>query len=162
MFFRLASWELALLIVAIVMGFAVLGLVIGRQLRKHSETLREPVGAVQGALLALVGLILAFGLTMAVGRHDSRRAAVVDETNAIGTTYLRAQTLAEPMRTRSLDLLERYTDTSIRLSNEVPTTQAFRRRSPKAERSSACSGARPVTRWLLRRRRARPASTSRR
>ena len=136
MFFRLASWELALLIVAIVMGFAVLGLVIGLQLRKHSETLREPVGAVQGALLALVGLILAFGLTMAVGRHDSRRAAVVDETNAIGTTYLRAQTLAEPMRTRSLDLLERYTDTSIRLSNEVPTTQRVpeddrrRRRDP--------------------------------
>ncbi len=111
MFFRLASWELALLIVAIVMGFAVLGLVIGLQLRKHSETLREPVGAVQGALLALVGLILAFGLTMAVGRYDSRRAAVVDETNAIGTTYLRAQTLAEPMRGRSLDLLQRYTDT---------------------------------------------------
>ncbi|MET0938245.1 MAG: hypothetical protein ABWY51_03360 [Gaiellaceae bacterium] len=127
MFFRLASWELGLLIVAIVMGFAVLGLVIGLQLRKHSETLREPVGAVQGALLALVGLILAFGLTMAVGRHDSRRAAVVDETNAIGTTYLRAQTLAEPMRTRSLDLIERYTDTSIRLSDEVPTTGAFRR-----------------------------------
>ena len=127
MFFRLASWELGLLIVAIVMGFAVLGLVIGLQLRKHSETLREPVGAVQGALLALVGLILAFGLTMAVGRHDSRRSAVVDESNAIGTTYLRAQTLAEPMRTRSLDLLERYTDTSIRLSSEVPTTQSFRR-----------------------------------
>jgi hypothetical protein len=126
-FFRLASWELALTIAAVVLGVAVLGLLLGRQLRKHSETLREPVGAVQGALLALVGLILAFGLTMAVGRHDSRRAAVVDEANAIGTTYLRAQTLAEPMRARSLDLLERYTDTSMRLSNEVPTTQAFRR-----------------------------------
>ena len=45
--------------------------------------------------------------------------AVVDETNAIGTTYLRAQTLAEPMRTESIDLIRRYTDTSIRLSNSV-------------------------------------------
>jgi hypothetical protein len=126
MFFRLASWELALIIAACVMGFALLGLALGRELRKHSETLREPVGAVQGALLALVGLILAFGLTMAVGRHDSRRAAVVDEANAIGTTYLRAQTIAEPMRERSLDLLERYTDTSLSLSHEVPTTRAFR------------------------------------
>lgn len=61
MFFRLATWELAIIIAAVVMGFAVLGLLIGRALRKHSETLREPVGAVQGALLALVGLILAFG-----------------------------------------------------------------------------------------------------
>ena len=126
MFFRLASWELALIVAAIVLGFAALGLLIGRQLRKHSETLREPVGAVQGALLALVGLILAFGLTMAVGRYDSRRSAVVDEANAIGTTYLRAQTLGEPVRSRSLDLLEQYTDTSLRLSHEVPTTPAFR------------------------------------
>jgi hypothetical protein len=64
---------------------------------------------------------------MAVNRHDSRRMALVDEANAIGTTYLRAQTLAEPMRSRSLGLLKRYTDTSLRLSEEVPTTQAFRR-----------------------------------
>ncbi len=39
----------------------------------------------------------AFGLTMAVGRYDQRRAAVVDDANAIGTTYLRAQTLREPL-----------------------------------------------------------------
>ena len=32
-----------------------------------------------------------------------------------------------PCARRSLDLLQRYTDTSIRLSDEVPTTQAFRR-----------------------------------
>jgi hypothetical protein len=126
-FFRLASWELALIITAVVMTFAALGLLIGRALRRHHETLREPVGVVQAALLALVGLILAFGLTMAVGRHDSRRAALVDEANAIGTTYLRAQTLEEPMRGRSLGLLQRYTDLILRLSREVPTTQAFER-----------------------------------
>ena len=136
MFFRLASWELGLLIVAIVMGFAVLGLVIGLQLRKHSETLREPVGAVQGALLALVGLILAFGLTMAVGRHDSRRAAVVDEANAIGTTYLRAQTLAEPMRkpvARSPPALHRHEHQAVERGTDhagVPEDDRRRRRDP--------------------------------
>ena len=57
---------------------------------------------------------------MAVGRYDSRRAAVVADANAIGTAYLRAQTLQEPIRARSLALLPRYTDTSIRLSNAVP------------------------------------------
>ena len=78
------------------------GYLAGRVLRRQAETLREPVGIVQGAFFALVGLILAFGLTLAIGRYDSRRAAVVDDANAIGTTYLRAQTLAEPMRSRSL------------------------------------------------------------
>ena len=80
----------------------------------------------QAALLGFVGLILAFGLALAVGRYESRRAAVVEEANAIGTTYLRAQLLAEPVRTRSLDLLERYTDTSIRLSHSIPGSAAAR------------------------------------
>jgi len=126
MFFRLSSLELGLLIFGVVLGMTVLGVVAGRRLRDKADMLREPVGVVQAALLGLVALILAFGLTMAVGRYDSRRAAVVADANAIGTTYLRAQTLREPIRTRSLDLLERYTDTSIALSNTVPETAQAR------------------------------------
>jgi Flp pilus assembly protein TadB len=82
--------------------------------------LREPFAALQAALLGVVGLILAFGLSLAVERYEGRRATVVDESNAIGTTYLRAQTLAEPMRTRSLNDLRRFADTSIRLADSIP------------------------------------------
>ena len=126
MFFRLSTWELWLIIAAVVLGFVALGYLAGRVLRQHLETLREPVGVVQGALLALVGLVLAFGLSLAIGRYDSRRAAAVDDANTIGTTYLRAQTLSEPTRTRSLNLLRRYTDASLQLSHAVPTTGKFR------------------------------------
>ena len=42
-------------------------------------------------------------------------------------TYLRAQTLAEPARSRSLALLVRYTDTSIRLSHAIPGSSDQRR-----------------------------------
>ena len=62
---------------------------------------------------------------MAVGRYQSRRDAVVLEANAIGTTYLRAQTLEEPMRTESLDLLKRYGDARIALSESVPDSARF-------------------------------------
>jgi len=103
-----------------VLGTTLLGVLIGRRLRGHAEALREPFGVLQAALLGLVGLILAFGLTMAVGRYDARRSAVVDSANAIGTTYLRAQTLREPLRSRSLDELTQYTNATIRLSNAVP------------------------------------------
>ena len=120
MFFRLSSWELALILFAVVVGGTALGVGIGRYLRRHSEVLREPFGVLQAALLGLVGLILAFGLSLAVGRYEDRRAAVVNEANTIGTTYLRAEPLAEPMRSRSLALLKRYTDTSVSLSKEVP------------------------------------------
>jgi hypothetical protein len=126
-FFRLSTWELWLIIAGVVLGFVTIGYVVGRALRTQAETLLEPVGIVQGAFFALVGLILAFGLTLAIGRYDSRRVAVVDDANTIGTTYLRAQTLAEPTRSRSLQLLKRYTDASLKLSHEVPTTGEFRR-----------------------------------
>ena len=124
-FFRLSTWELWLIVAAIVLGFVAAGYLTGRFLRLRDETLREPVGIVQGAFFALVGLILAFGLTLAIGRYDTRRAAVVDDANTIGTTYLRAQTLAEPIRARSLQLLRQYTDASIALSLAVPTTARF-------------------------------------
>jgi hypothetical protein len=122
MFFRLSSVELGLILLAIVIGTTAIGLLLGRHLRHRSEHLREPFGVLQAALLGLVGLILAFGLALAVGRYESRRAAVVDEANAIGTTYLRAQTLPEPVRTQSLERLVRYTDTSIELSGSVPNS----------------------------------------
>lgn len=120
MFFRLSSFELWLLIFGIVLGTTFLGVAIGHRLRAHVDALREPFGVLQAALLGLVALILAFGLTLAVQRYDSRRAAVVDTANAIGTTYLRAQTLREPVRSQSLEDLVRYTDATIRLSEAVP------------------------------------------
>jgi hypothetical protein len=134
MFFRLSSLELGLLVFAVVLGTTLLGVFLGRRLRAHADALREPFGVLQAALLGLVGLILAFGLTMAVGRYDSRRAAVVQEANAIGTTYLRAQTLREPMRSRSLEQIERYTDTTIRLSKSVPRSSEAREAIAEGER----------------------------
>jgi hypothetical protein len=107
-FFTLSSWELWLLVFAFVGGASVLGVLAGRYLRRQSDTYREPFSVLQGALLGVVGLILAFGLTLAVGRYENRRAAVVDDANTIGTAYLRAQTIAEPQRSRSLALLRNY------------------------------------------------------
>ena len=99
---------------------------MGRYLREHEAKLREPFGVLQGALLGLVALVLAFGLTLAVGRYQDRRAATVDEANAIGTTYLRAQLIAEPARTRSLALLRSYADLAIRIAKEVPGESGLR------------------------------------
>jgi Flp pilus assembly protein TadB len=89
---------------------------------------------VQAALLGLVGLLLAFGLSLAVSRYEDRRSNVVNEANAIGTTYLRAQTLAEPVRSRSLDLLVGYTRTAIRVSDEVPGSAEARDARAQEER----------------------------
>jgi hypothetical protein len=126
MFFRLTSLELGLILFAVVFGATGVAVALGRRHRDKSE-MREPFAVLQGALLGVVGLILAFGLSLAVGRYQDRRTAVVDEANAIGTTYLRAQTLNEPVRSRSLALLVRYADASIRLGNAIPGSAEARR-----------------------------------
>ncbi len=127
MFFTLSSWQLALLLAVIMFGATAVGLVAGRAVSRHADGLSEPIGVVQSALLTLVGLVLAFGLAMAVGRYDARRSAVVEDANAIGTAYLRAQTLREPVRSLSLPLYVRYTDASLGLSHSVPGSQAAKR-----------------------------------
>ena len=142
MFFSLSSWQLALVLAVIMFGATMVGLVIGRILSHHAETLREPFGAVQAALLTLVGLVLAFGLAMAVGRYDSRRAAVVDDANAIGTAYLRAQLLAEPVREPLAAALRRLHRREPRpLAGGARTARLRGGRSRPSRRSSAGSGA---------------------
>ncbi len=104
-FFRMSTLVLALALALLVGGAATVGTIVGRRLRARPEPNHVPVGVVQAALLGLIGLVLAFGLTMAVGRYDNRRAIVVQEANDITTTYLRAQLISEPSRAESLDLL---------------------------------------------------------
>jgi hypothetical protein len=126
LFFSLSSWELWLLVFAVIGTVSALGVLAGRYLRRHLDTYREPIGALQAALLGVVGLILAFGLTLAVGRYENRRADVVTDANTIGTAYLRAQTIAEPERGRSLALLRSYNDLAIRVTDEIPGSSAQR------------------------------------
>jgi hypothetical protein len=127
MFYGLPSWALALVLIAVVGAATAGGYATGLYLREHQAKLREPFGVLQGALLGVVGLLLAFGLTLAVGRFQDRRAATVTEANAIGTAYLRAQLIAEPQRSRSLALLRAYTDQAIAVAGEVPNSAGMRR-----------------------------------
>lgn len=134
MLFRLSTFALTVFLIAVVGGGALIGVLIGRRLRgEHTDHLKEASGALQTALLGFVGLVLAFGLSLAVGRYENRRSTVTNEANAIGTAYLRAQTIAEPMRTESLDLLRRYTDQRIALAAAVPDSDAFDRAKARSD-----------------------------
>lgn len=86
---------------------------IGWRLGNYRRTLprheREaPIGAVIGAMLGLLAFLLAFTFGMAATRYDDRKSLVLQEANAIGTTYLRAEMLAEPERSQIQELLRTY------------------------------------------------------
>jgi hypothetical protein len=73
-----------------------------------------------GSMLGLLALLLAFSFSMALDRYEERRHLVVQEANAIGTAYLRAQMLDEPHRSRLSKLLVEYTDNRIELASASP------------------------------------------
>jgi hypothetical protein len=134
LFFSLNTGILAAMLGALMVGATLGGLFLGRRIGRSSDSLREPLGVVQGALIGFMGLVLAFGLSLALGRYETRRAATVDEANAIGTTYLRAQTLPEPARTMTLELMPGYTRTSIAIAQSVPGGAAQQRLLARSER----------------------------
>lgn len=75
-----------------------------------SAGVRDEVGALQAAILGLLGLLLAFSFSMAADRFEARRLLVVEESNAIGTAWLRSAALPEPARDEVRGLLRDYVE----------------------------------------------------
>ena len=85
----------------------------------RAEQRAEPdgqVGAIQGAVLGLLGLLLAFSFAAAGSRFIERQDLIAREANAIGTSWLRADLLAEPHRSELRAALEAYTAQHIAVS----------------------------------------------
>lgn len=96
-------------------GFVVFGMEAGYRLgafrrRRACDEDRPPVGEIVAATLALLALMLAFTFGVAASRFDVRRVLVIDEANAIGTTYLCAGLLPEPHQTEVRGLLRDYVE----------------------------------------------------
>ena len=85
--------------------------------------LHEQAVGVRDGVVVLLSLLLGFTLAMALPRFDQRRELIVDEANAIGTTTLRAQTLPEPARTISLELLREYVGARIDFSENASSVE---------------------------------------
>lgn len=68
----------------------------------------EQIGTIQTSLLGMLALLLGFTFSMALGRFDTRSDAVVDEANAIGTTWLRTSLLGGEAREEARALLRAY------------------------------------------------------
>lgn len=106
---------LALMAIAVSIGIALRAWIDRRAppSEKEGDGLE---GYVVSAVLGLLALLMGFTFSLAVDRFEARRILVLQEANAIGTTYLRAQLLEEPHRERISRLLINYTDNRIALA----------------------------------------------
>jgi hypothetical protein len=109
----LPLWGLLLATVVVILLSFESGYRWGRYRRKCSEQEKEaPVGAMVGTTLGLLAFLLVFTFGLAASRFDARRQVLLEEVNAIGTTYLRAELLPEHREDVQV-LLREYVDTRL-------------------------------------------------
>lgn len=112
----------------------VLGRRLGRRARARTGGAAPESGAIDGAVFALFGLLIAFTFSGANARYDARRAAIVTEANAIGTAYLRLDLLPADVCERARPLFREYLEARIEVHRLLGDPAAMQ---PRHERATA-------------------------
>ena len=68
------------------------------------------LGALEGSVYGLMGLLIAFTFTGAAGRFQDRRSLVTQHVNAAGTAWLRTDLLDNPIKAEVQEHLREYVD----------------------------------------------------
>ena len=91
---------------------------VGRRFRILHKSPAES-GAIESAIFALFGLLLAFTFSGAVARYDTHRQLNVEESNDIGTAYLRLDLLPPAAQPELRQLFRDYTSSRLHLYDTV-------------------------------------------
>jgi len=91
---------------------------VGRRFRLRHKSPAES-GAIEGAIFALFGLLLAFTFSGAIARYDTHRQLIVEESNDIGTAYLRLDLLPPAAQPELRQLFRDYTSSRLHLYDTV-------------------------------------------
>jgi hypothetical protein len=86
-----------------------IGFWVGSLTRSKDEPFDRQVGLVRTSTAALVAFLIGFAFSGAASRFIDRADVIVKEANALGTAYLRADTIAEPQRGELKAALKEYT-----------------------------------------------------
>jgi hypothetical protein len=121
-------WHVSLLALGLLcgmLGLLELGRRIGIRCRaQDAEGASAGLGAVEGVIFALLGLLIAFTFSGAASRFDSRRQLLVEETNAIGTAYLRIDLLPPSAQPPIREAFRRYVDARLEAYRKLPDALA--------------------------------------
>ncbi len=102
----------------------VLLLEVGRRMAvrkrvKGSEKELAGVGALEGAVFGLFGLLLAFTFSGSIERFDKHRELIAEETNSIGTAYLRLDLLPSDAQPPLRELFSKYLDARLEVHRKM-------------------------------------------
>jgi hypothetical protein len=95
-----------------------------RMRAKLAQGASAGIGAVEAAVFALLGLMVAFTFQGAAARFDQRRALIVEEANAIGTAWLRLDLLPQGVQPKARELFRSYLDSRLEAYRKIPDLKA--------------------------------------
>ena len=96
----------------------------GRQAHKESDATVETVVAAE---LVLLAFLLAFAFAIVSSRFDLRRTLMLNEANAIGTAFLRAEMLPDAQSVPIRRLLRSYADARLEATRGAPINHVLER-----------------------------------
>jgi hypothetical protein len=107
------------------MIFLEIGRRIGvRRTAQYPEGARAGVSTLEGSVFGLLGLLIAFTFSGAMSRFDDRRHLIVEESNDIGTAYLRVDLLPGASQPAVRKLFRQYLDSRLEAYRLVPDMAA--------------------------------------
>jgi len=110
--FEEAAMTELLVAISLIAGIVVsheIGFWLGSLGRKADEPFDRQIALVRTSTAALVAFLVGFAFSGAASRFTNRLDLIVQEANALGTAYLRADTIAEPQRGELKAALKEYT-----------------------------------------------------
>ena len=121
----MAVWWFPLLLCAGMLTMLELGRRYGlRQRRLHGDDHAEGLAALEAAMFALLGLLVAFTFSGAASRFDVRRGQIAEEANDIGTAYLRLDLLSATDRSDLRQMFRDYLDSRLEVYRKLPDIDA--------------------------------------
>jgi len=100
-----------------------IGFGLGSLTRSVDEPFDRQVSLVRASTAALVAFLIGFAFSRAASRFINRQDIIVQEANALGTAYLRADTIAEPQRGELKAALKEYTADRVTLLSRAGRDQ---------------------------------------
>lgn len=99
--------------------FIYVGMRLSKREKPATRNKSEGLKILEGALFALMGLLIAFTFNSAHYKFDLRRQLIIEEANNIGTAYLRLDLIDNPIKTQLQEYLRQY------LSSRLATYRAL-------------------------------------
>ena len=122
----LSLWGIFFILIVAISLSIEFGFLLGRRKEMRvSEAKSIRTGPIVTATLGLLAFMLAFTFSTVTSRQNERKHLIIDESNAIGTAYLRAEVLPQADRDDAQRVLHHY------LSLRITAVQAGKAGEPE-------------------------------